>query len=58
MLTFEVREQSHRCNTQTAVAHGVPFAISEPVYTAAGLVPNCEKKIMVPFPGRAMAIAV
>jgi adenylate cyclase len=43
---------------KAAVAHGVPFAISEPVYTAAGLVPNCEKKIMVPLPGRAMAIAV
>ena len=42
----------------SAVAHGVPFAISEPVYTAAGLVPNCEKKITVRSPGREMPIAV
>jgi adenylate cyclase len=43
---------------KVAVAHGVPFAISEPVYTAAGFVPNCEKKITVPSPGREMPIAV
>jgi adenylate cyclase len=43
---------------KAAVAHGVPFAISEPVYTAAGLVANCEKKITVPSPGREMPIAV
>src|SRR5262249_13246750 len=41
-----------------AVAHGVPFAISEPVYTAASLVPNCEKKITVPSPDREMPIVV
>jgi adenylate cyclase len=43
---------------KAAVAHGVPVAISEPVYTAAGLVPNCEKKITVRSPGREMSIAV
>src|SRR6476660_7910680 len=43
---------------KAAIAHGVLFAISEPVYTAAGLVPNCEKKIPLPSPGREMPIAV
>ena len=43
---------------KAAIAHGVLFAISEPVYTAAGLVPNCEKKITVPSSGHEMPIAV
>jgi len=43
---------------KAAIAHGVLFAISEPVYTAAGLVPNCEKRITVPSPGRELPIAV
>src|SRR5262245_63681583 len=43
---------------KAAVAHGVPIAISEPVYTAAGLVPNCEEKITVRSPGRGLHIAV
>ena len=43
---------------KAAIAHGVLFAISEPVYTAAGLVPNCEKKITMPSPGREMPMAV
>jgi len=43
---------------KAAIAHGVLFAISEPVYTAAGLVPNCEKKITMPSPSREQPIAV
>jgi len=32
---------------QAAVAHDMAFAISEPVYKAAGVVPTCEKNITV-----------
>jgi adenylate cyclase len=43
---------------KATAALGASFAISEPVYTAAGIVPNCEKKIAVTSPGREMSITV
>jgi adenylate cyclase len=41
---------------KAAVAHDLPFAISEQVYEAAGIVPSCEQNITVP--GRDISIPV
>jgi len=36
---------------KAATAHDMPFAVSEQVFTAAGLVPTFEEKITLPSPG-------
>jgi adenylate cyclase len=43
---------------KAAAARDVPFAISEPVYAAAGVAPNSEKKLTVPCPGGDAPVAV
>ena len=43
---------------KAAAAQGKPFAISKPVYTAAGLDPEFENEITVPGPEAPVAVSL